>query len=356
MKKMTIAISGINAVDNPGPGTGIARSLKESSLSVRTIGLAYDAMEPGIYLDQFIDIAYLMPYPSGDKEAYLERLAYIHEKEKIDILISALDAELPVFIDSITRLHDMGIKLLLPTKEMFKMRNKSELKTIADAIGIKVPAYFSCTSIDDLFRSTDEVGFPCMIKGPFYEAFRANSSMEAEGYFNKIAAKWGYPIIVQKFIEGEEYDVIGLGDGTGKEMGIFAIKKMTTTALGKVWNAVSIKNARLAAATEKLVKHLKWRGGFEFEVLIEHKSQQIFLLEINPRFPAWVYMSSACGINLPERMVRFLMFNESDFPKEYETGKMMIRYTAEILKNISDFEKIIITGELDNTTEKEEIV
>ena len=50
-----VGVSGINAVDNPGPGIGVARSLKEDpGLDVRIIGLAYDAMEPGIYMDWIV--------------------------------------------------------------------------------------------------------------------------------------------------------------------------------------------------------------------------------------------------------------------------------------------------------------
>ena len=41
MKDLAIGISGINAVDNPGPGVGVARSLKEAAdLRARIIGLA----------------------------------------------------------------------------------------------------------------------------------------------------------------------------------------------------------------------------------------------------------------------------------------------------------------------------
>lgn len=59
MTALTIAISGINATDNPGPGTGVARSLREADdLDVRIIGLAYDAMEPGIYMDWLVEIAH----------------------------------------------------------------------------------------------------------------------------------------------------------------------------------------------------------------------------------------------------------------------------------------------------------
>lgn len=343
--KIVVAVSGINAVDNPGPGTGICKALKESDLDVRTIGLAYDAMEPGVYMDNIIDKSYIMPYPSGSREAFIERIKHIHSVEKIDVIISALDAELPIYMDIEPILKELGIKMLIPTKEMFKTRDKLRLKELAEKIGVKAPEYRSCTSIKDLHDSTEEVGFPCMVKGPFYEAFKANNISEAEGYFHKIAMAWGYPIIVQKFITGDEYDVIGCGDGKGNDIGVFAIRKMTITKLGKVWNAVSIKNEKLLEATKKVVKGLSWRGGFEFEVLVESSSQDIYVLEINPRFPAWVYFAAGCGINLPERMVKLLLNKEYETHSDYDSGKLMIRFTNEMIKDIKDFEQISTTGE-----------
>ena len=51
MKRIVVGVSGINAVDNPGPGIGVARSLKEDGeLDIEVVGLAYDAMESGIYM------------------------------------------------------------------------------------------------------------------------------------------------------------------------------------------------------------------------------------------------------------------------------------------------------------------
>jgi carbamoyl-phosphate synthase large subunit len=81
MAKVVVGVSGINAVDNPGPGIGVARSLKEDSgLDVEIVGLAYDAMEPGVYMDWIVDRSYLMPYPNGGGEAYIDRLLYIKEQ------------------------------------------------------------------------------------------------------------------------------------------------------------------------------------------------------------------------------------------------------------------------------------
>lgn len=99
MKQLVIAISGMNATDNPGPGVGVARSLRESSLSdLRIIGLCYGSMESGAYLNDIVDASYLLPYPSEGVQPFLERLLYIHEKEHVDIVIPNLDAELFTFI------------------------------------------------------------------------------------------------------------------------------------------------------------------------------------------------------------------------------------------------------------------
>ena len=342
---ITVAVSGINAIDNPGPGTGIIRSLKESDLDIRAIGLAYDSMEPGIYMKELIDYSYIMPYPSGEKQSFLNRLAYIHSREKIDIIIPALDAELPLYIALENEIKAMGIKMLIPTKKMFELRNKSRLKEVAEKIDIKIPIYYNCNSREDLMSALPLTGFPCMIKGPFYEAFKANSYPDAEAYFNKIAVKWGYPIIVQQFVVGDEFNVIGCGNGVGENMGLFAMRKMTTTGLGKVWNAVSIQNEKLLKKTADLVEELKWQGGFEFEVIIDSSNGDIYLIEINPRFPAWVYMASSCGVNLPARMVKYLLSEEYQSHSDYKSGQVMIRYTWEVVKDMSEFAAMSTNGE-----------
>ncbi|MGK5091422.1 hypothetical protein WDW89_05305 [Deltaproteobacteria bacterium TL4] len=56
MDEIIVGVSGINAVDNPGPGVGVARSLKEDpELNIKIVGLGYDAMEPGYYMDWLMD-------------------------------------------------------------------------------------------------------------------------------------------------------------------------------------------------------------------------------------------------------------------------------------------------------------
>jgi carbamoyl-phosphate synthase large subunit len=341
----TVAISGINAIDNPGPGTGIAKSLKASLLDVRTIGLAYDAMEPGIYMDWVIDKSYILPYPSGDVESYITRLLDIHAIEHIDVIISALDSELPVFMKIESELARHGIRIMVPSRQSFRDRSKDKLSELAPKIGLKHPDTMAVTRVSELERAADEYGFPLMIKGPFYEAFKVNGKEEAEKQFHTLAAKWGFPILAQKVIEGEEYNLIGLGDGEGNDLGHLAIKKMVITKLGKVWTNVSIRNERIFEACKKFVELSKWRGGFELELMLEPEKNELYLIEVNPRFPAWVYMATGCGINLPERMVRHILTQKCDTHSNYDAGRIMVRFTDELISDIKVFERLTTIGE-----------
>lgn len=64
MEKLKIAVSGINATDNPGPGTPVAKSLQKAEFDCQVIGLSYDVGDPGNYLEGYIDRSYILPYPS----------------------------------------------------------------------------------------------------------------------------------------------------------------------------------------------------------------------------------------------------------------------------------------------------
>ena len=117
---LTIAVTGLNATDNPGPGVGVIRALRDAGAADRLIGLAYDALDPGIYAAEIVHEVFMIPYPSQGVDAFLSRLAYVHGKVGLDVVIPTLDAELPSFIDLSPRLRSMGIGLLLPTREQLR--------------------------------------------------------------------------------------------------------------------------------------------------------------------------------------------------------------------------------------------
>ena len=339
-----VAVSGINAVDNPGPGVGIAKSLKEEFKELEVYGLAYDAMEPGIYMDWLIDRSFIMPYPSEGEELFINRLLYVKERYGLDAVIPALDAELPLFIKSSELLSSHGIKNFLPTQEQFSLRAKDKLPKVAEEIGVSVPRTVTVTSYEELSRAVNELGFPVMIKGIFYKAYKAYNVAQATSYFNSIVSEWGYPVIVQEVVSGEEMNVVGVGDGEGGHFGLVAIKKLWITSLGKIWTGVTVKNEALLEGAQRFVSTYSWRGAFEFECIV--RGSTIYLIEVNPRFPAWVYFSTGVGVNLPSRLLKVALGLEPERDWNYEAGKLYVRFTDELVTDMERFKKIATYGEV----------
>ncbi|MEY4110388.1 MAG: hypothetical protein RLZZ46_743, partial [Bacteroidota bacterium] len=56
-RKVTVAVTGLNAIDSPGPGVAVIRAIREcTDWDARIIGLSYEALEPGIYMDGICDM------------------------------------------------------------------------------------------------------------------------------------------------------------------------------------------------------------------------------------------------------------------------------------------------------------
>ncbi|MDI9563693.1 MAG: ATP-grasp domain-containing protein [Bacteroidota bacterium] len=341
-----IAVTGLNNTDNPGPGVPLIRGIRESAdLNVRIIGLAYENLEPGIYMPEITDKSYLIPYPSSGTKVFLNRIMEIHEQERIDLIIPNFDAELYTFIKSEKLLAQQGVRTFLPTLEQLEERSKALLPAFGKKYGFKVPDSREIVNKQDIANLEDDFDYPVLVKGKFYDAYFAYNEEQVTSHFNKIASKWGLPVIVQEYIKGTEVNVVALGDGTGRTVGAVSMRKQYITDKGKAWGGITIDDPRMMEITRDLIGKTKWRGGMELE-MIRTSSAEYYLIEINPRIPAWVYLAVGAGQNLPEAMVKLAMGLDVPSMEKYQTGKMFIRYSWDMLGDISQFEKITMNGEL----------
>jgi len=234
--EVTVAVTGLNNIDSPGPGIPVIRGIRESmDFEVRIIGLAYEHLEPGIYMSDLVDKTYMIPYPSEGKDALLKRLLEIHAKERIDVIIPNFDAELFSFIKLEQQLANAGIRTYLPTLAQFEERHKSNLPAFGRKYGVDVPEGTDVFSHADLHNALKSMEYPVMIKGKYYDAYAAHSEEQADEYFLKMSAKWGLPVIVQEFIKGTEVNVIALGDGKGNLVAAVPMRKQYITDKGKAW-------------------------------------------------------------------------------------------------------------------------
>lgn len=345
-RKLTVALSGLNAIDSPGPGLAVARGLLESkNFEVKLIGLAYESMEPGVFMHDVFHRSYQVPYPSAGTEVLFKRLMEIHEKERIDVVIPNFDAEIFSYIKLEKRLLEKGIRTFLPDLDTFEDRQKWNLVSFGKKHKLKVPRSKEIMLFADFYPVSVDYGFPLVVKGKYYDAIVAYNAEQAQSAYNRISAKWGLPIIIQEFIHGQEFNVTGLGDGRGNAISVVPMRKLYITDKGKAWSGISIGEEKLIKLTRQFIKSSRWRGGFELELMKNDKGEY-FVLEINPRLPAWVYLAVGCGQNIPDALVRLAMDETVEPMTEYDVGKMFVRFSQDMIVNLEEFQQISTFGEL----------
>ena len=345
-KKIVVAVTALNAIDSPGPGVAVIRAIREcDDFEVRIIGLSYEALEPGLYMHDLVDKSYQIPYPSAGTDSLMGRLKYIHEIEHIDVIIPNFDAELFNFIKLQDKLKEMGIHTFLPDLEQFEARDKVKLFEFGKKHGMHVPADKIIYSAKELHKVAEEIAYPMVVKGKFYDAIIANTMEQAEKAFYKIQAKWGLPIIVQEFISGTEINIAALGDGKGNAISVIPMRKLYITDKGKAWAGITLDDENYIELARKFIKVTKWRGGCELEIM-QTSDGKPYIMEVNPRFPAWIYLTAAAGQNQPASLVKLALGQTVKPFTDYEVGKIFVRYAWDLITDISEFQKISGMGEL----------
>jgi len=342
---IVIAVTGLKTGDNPQPGVPVIRSIRNAGFTGKIVGFVYDAMESGIYAPDLVDMVFQMPYPSSGAEVFLSRLDYILKHTRIDVIIPTLDAEVIIYIRLANELKQRGIHTYLPTESNFHLRDKTKLAGFFPDKGISVPETVLLTEFSQLTDLEKKIPYPLIIKGRFYEAYKAENQSEAHKYYRDIEQRWGLPLIAQKIIAGDEFNVVAIGDGMGGAIGLVPQRKLVITDKGKGFGGVVVSNPALDEFAKNIISALKWRGPCELEI-IKGFDNTLYLIEINPRFPAWVRLAEGAGQNQPAATVLLAMGHQVEPLPDYKAGTLFIRHAEDIISDISLMGEVTALGEV----------
>lgn len=301
-----LIVSGLHRGENPQPGAGIVRSVRARFPDAFIIGLVYDAMESGIYAEDGPDAVYAMPYPTSGADAYFERLDQILALSPADLFIPTLDAEIELFVHLAPQLAARGLRCILPDAHTLQRRAKAHLAELAAACNVTIPDTIPVYDAAGALAAARALEFPLMVKGQYYDAKKVTHEGELASTVNKLLAEWGAPAILQRCVHGPEFNALGLGDGNGGILGLCCIRKTILSDKGKGLGGITIQDPRLVSVCERLVHELRWSGPFEVEVILDEARGEYVLIEINPRFPAWIDFPSQCGANFAAALVQRL--------------------------------------------------
>jgi carbamoyl-phosphate synthase large subunit len=345
--RAVVGVTGMNATDNPAPGVPVVRSLRAApDFQGKIIGLGYDPLDPGFYAEGLLDGGAIMPFPSAGREAVCQKLRRLRSEFGIEVLLPTLDSELRVLTALRQELRELGMAVLVPDLACIEAVSKAHLPELAERAQVRVPESEAITTPTDIGRLFDRLGAPLVVKGVYYGAYIAPSEPDAVAAFHRHVAAWGLPVIVQKHIQGEQYNVAALGDGRGRTVGAVPMRKMALTDKGKAWAGVTVRDEQLLETTRRIIEELEWRGGMEVELMRESKTGDLYVMEINPRFPAWVHLATAAGQNLPFAAVRLAMGLGAPTFGDYRVGTRFVRITMDQMGDLATFGALSQQGQV----------
>jgi carbamoyl-phosphate synthase large subunit len=340
-----IAVSGLGRGESPQPGPAVITSLRRRWPHLHIAGLVYDALESGVYSEDGPEAAFTLPYPSCGSKILLHRLDEIRKQFPFTVLIPTLDVEMEPLLLLTQELAARGLQVMLPEVMAFKARNKQHLSQVAEQAGVLTPRTFAVYDPAEAAEWTQHLGGTAMIKGPFYEAVRADSPAQARAHATRILAEWGGPVLVQERLEGDEYDLLAVGNGHGETLGCCAIRKLVVSSRGKGYAGITVSDDDLNRAGANLMRALQWRGPWECE-FIRHRDGQFYLIEINPRFPAWADFPAAIGTNLVAAALEQTLGHTPSPLAEVPPGKVFLRHSVDIVCDASEFSQLTMDGQL----------
>jgi diaminopimelate decarboxylase len=295
---MKIYISGLYSGTNPQPGVGIARSLREAFPDAELIGVEYSNRCSGIHWQDFDDIWLQRPWDELNLDTHA-----VEVKKVLDsgaYWISSIDLEIMWFADIFPE-DTPG--LLTPSMEALSQVGKPDIPG-HKGLPVKIPTFVTTELSDwELHEFCREHDWKVWIKGPYYEAVRARSWPEFQGNRDLLSNAWATEkLFVQEHVSGYE-ESITLSAYKGKLLDCVRMQKRDLTELSKTWaGAISEVDHDLRAALETVIRQVNWTGGAELE-MVRDANDELWLLEWNPRYPAWIHGGTITGRNIPASLV-----------------------------------------------------
>ena len=296
---MKIYVSGLYSGGNPQPGVGIVRSLRQGYPNATLVGVEYSNRVSGIHWQDLDDLFIQRPWDELDLDSYGRKVCELLDGGAL--WISGSDLEAMWLADLFPDGHR---NLLAPPMAALKRIAKPGVEA-HEGLPVSIPTHVSTDLPDwDLHAFCRKHNWRVWLKGPYYDAARTPSWDVFEAARNALSKVWStQKLFLQAHVGGFEESVM-LSAYKGELLGAVSMRKRDITPEGKTWAGdICEVPEDFLSPLRRIVRELGWTGGGELEMVRDPQSQ-LWLLEWNPRFPAWVHGATIGGFNLPARLVQ----------------------------------------------------
>lgn len=291
-----VVVTGLHSGPNPSPGVGVARSLKSRWPGLRLVGIDYSPECSGMHSSHFDEVIEFPSWVEMDVKVWAEQITALLDGQD-SALIPGLDLEVRLLAERLGG----DPRLLVPARAALEFVRKPAVEA-GRALGMPVPSHCSGGGEAEIGRFLRSAKSGAWAKGQHYEAFRVHSPANATRTGSAIEATWGGPWHLEENVSGQEAS-IAFAARDGVLIDAVFMTKAQLTAEGKTWSgSIEEVGDALHSRVAQFVGESGWCGGGELEMVREWNGR-LHLLEINPRFPAWIHGATICGYNLPAALL-----------------------------------------------------
>jgi carbamoyl-phosphate synthase large subunit len=258
-------------------------------------------------------------------ELTLERVLDIVELEAPKGVIISVGGQIPNNLAM--RLHKRNVPILGTSPlSIDRAENRHKFSSMLDDLKIDQPRWKELTSIDDINRFVDEVGFPVLIRPSYVlsgAAMNVVSNKDEMEHFLRLAAKVSkqYPVVVSEFIQqAKEIEIDAVAkDG---QLVAYAISEHVEFAGVHSGDATMVFPAqkiyfetqrRIKKISRQIAKELKISGPFNMQFLA--KDNDIKVIECNLRASrSFPFVSKVLKANFIELATQVMLGKEVEKP------------------------------------------
>jgi len=282
---------------NPCSGVGIARCLRAAFPNLTLVGVDHWQGSSGLH-DKSIDETLLLPQWKQINDAQ-------HGDHILSILnddhlwIAAMDMEVHWLAEHLGA-HS---NLLAPGAKALELTAKPAVSGL-DGLGFRVPDFISASLPDsDIHYFLRQHAWQCWLKSPYHDAKRISSWIGFVKARDAMAKSWRTSkLFLQRHIIGSE-ETIAFAAYQGELIAAAHMQKRQITPEGKTWAArVTAVEPDFLEGFKEAIRKLNYTGGGEVEFARDPDGHK-WLIECNPRFPAWVYGGALAGQNVVAKLI-----------------------------------------------------
>jgi carbamoyl-phosphate synthase large subunit len=271
--------------------------------------------------------------PAFDGKDYGPWLLELCQGEAVGCIVSLSADEQLVLQGLRAELEAAGVQLLgMAPENLDRCLDKRRLAELTAGTGFSTPQTWTLWDWDTI----PDAAFPVVIKPAFGRGSRGHAQAAVRAELASYARAWSPgEYVVQPLLEGTEFGMDLVNDLEGQPKATLQRKKLRMRD-GETEIATTVRDARLHEAGIQLAGRLAHSGVVDVDVI--QCGEDLFVLDVNPRFGGGYIFNHHAGANIPAAIVAWLA-EEAVEPGwlQYQAGLTFARTsTLQSLEQLSD--------------------